>query len=324
MKKSLLGTLVLILIVLIGVFVWSKRNWIFDEVRLYHYNPPSQIINLAYEDSFTPYGTHLFYVYHPTLEGAAQFNQDCKVTEQAIVLGCTVIGKGIWLYNVTDPSLNGVEQVTAAHEMLHVAYSRLSPSELKKVNAMVWSAYQSLAPTNPMLAQEEQLYQKTEGQGEVLNELHSVLGTEIASLPPNLESYYSQFFSNRQVIVNYANAYRNEFTSRQTIVSQDDQQLSSWKQQINSDESSLSSQLSQIQTEQSQLNNYKSSGQISDYNAGIDGYNSAVDKYNSLIDQTKQLIGSYNALVVQRNSVANSIDQLTESLSSLPSTLTTQ
>lgn len=304
--------------------MWYQRLWIFDFVRLHDYTPPAQISALASDDTMTPLGKHLFYVYHPVLEGSAQFNKDCTVSEQAITLGCTAIGKGIYLYDVRDPDLDGVEQVTAAHEMLHVAYSRLSPSELAKVNTMVWNAYISISATDPTLASEEQLYDKTEGSSAVLNELHSVLGTEIANLPPALEAYYSKYFTNRQAIVSFANDYRNEFTSREQIVSQDDAQLSTWKQQITSNETSLMAQLQQLNQSQSQLNVDKNGGEINAYNSAVDGYNNAVNTYNDLINQTKQLINSYNSLVSQRNDVAQTVDQLTQSLSSLPSNLSTQ
>src|SRR5665213_1855149 len=110
---------------LAGLFlIWHNRWWFYDEYRLYGYEPPAEISQIAAEDQLTSYGKTLLYVYHPTLENSAAFNNNCKVTTAAIVLGCTVIDRGIYLYNIQDSQLNGVEQVTAAYEMLHVGYSR--------------------------------------------------------------------------------------------------------------------------------------------------------------------------------------------------------
>jgi hypothetical protein len=36
---------------------------------------------------------------------------------------------------------------------------------------------------------------------EMVNELHSILGTQVAGLPPDLESYYARYFTDRTVIV---------------------------------------------------------------------------------------------------------------------------
>ncbi len=57
--------------------------------------------------------------------------------------------------------------------------------------------------------------------------MHSVLGTEVANLPPALENYYKQYFTNRQAIVNYANQYEGVIYSNSKHVREpDDQQLS--------------------------------------------------------------------------------------------------
>ena len=36
-----------------------------------------------------------------------------------------------YIYNVNDERLNGLKEVTAAHEMLHAAYERLPESDKK-------------------------------------------------------------------------------------------------------------------------------------------------------------------------------------------------
>lgn len=323
--KRVLGWVIGLGVVAGLVFLgWLNRYNIYDEYRLYDYTPPPAIVTLANQTTMTPYARKLFYVYHPTIEGAVAFNKDCQVTEQAIVLGCTSINRGIWLYNVTDPRINGVEQVTAAHEMLHVAYSRLSPSELKYVNNLVMTTYYKLAPTDPLLKTEYQSYLKTEGAGAVPNEMHSVLGTEVGTLPPALESYYKQYFTNRQAIVAYANQYEGVFTQREQEVKSDDQQLSSWQQQINTNEQALQAQYQQIQSQQSQLNQLKASNQINAYNSEVDTYNNNVDSYNNLINQTKSIISGYNQLIITRNAIAVQEDDLIKSISSLPNTIPTQ
>jgi hypothetical protein len=323
--KRYLGFLIgLVTILGLGLLGWLNRYNLYDAFRLYHYKPPVAIVQLADQTTMTPRARRLFYVYHPVIENSMAFNQDCQVTEQAIVLGCTVINKGIYLYDVKDPELNGVEQVTAAHEMLHIVYSRLSHSELSYINNLVLTTYNQLAPSNSVLKGEYQSYLKTEGSGAVLNELHSVLGTEISQLPPTLENYYKQFFTNRQVIVNYASHYENLFLQRQQMVEQDDQQLSTWQQTIGSDESQLQLENQQLASHLAQLNQLRSSDQVDAYNNSVASYNQEVVTYNNLINQTKQLINQYNNLLAVRNSIALSENKLVQSISSLPSTITAQ
>jgi hypothetical protein len=286
--------------------------------------PPPQVAQLSQEDKLSSYGQKLFYVYHPQIETSAQFNQNCKVSPQEVVLGCTVINKNIYLYNVTDSQLNGVMQVTAAYEMLHVGYSRLSTSERKYIDGLVLEAYNEDVKTDPVLAQERQSYLKTEGQGAVANELHSMMGTEVENLPPALANYYSRYFTNRQVIVGYENEYQAVFVSRQNEINTDDTQLSTWNSQINSDEATLDTERDQLTTMSNQLNDYRNDGEIDSYNNGVNSYNTQVNSYNALVIQAKALINNYNQLVIARNSISVQEDQLDKAISSQPSTISTQ
>ena len=315
--------MLLVIVVIFAAFgaLWYNRFAIYDYLRLFNYSPPSTVVSLATEDTMTPYARHLFYVYHPQIEGSAAFNTNCKVTDQAIVLGCTIIGNGIYLYNVTDPQLSGVEQATAAYEMLHVAYSRLSSSERSYIDGMVQTVYNENAASDPIIKAEVASYLQTEGSAALPNELHSVVGTEIANLPPALNSYYAKYFNDRSTVVKYTDQYEGVLNQREQAVTTDDQTLSSMKQEINSDEATLNYDYQQINQETSTMNSERSAGNESAYNESVPGYNSQVDSYNNLLNQTNNLIAQYNQLVSSRNSVAVSEDQLIQSLSSSPSTI---
>jgi len=318
-----LKLLIPLIVVIGGLYAGWYFKWsIFDWYRLQNYKPSSNISALAQETTMTPYAKRLFYAYHPQLDNADQFNTKCNVRPQVIVLGCTVLGQGIYIYNVTDPDVNGIVQVTSAYEMLHVGYSMLSAQDRANVDAMVMSAYTSLETKYPFLQTEEQSYLATEGSAAVPNELHSMLGTEVSDLPPALANYYKKYFNNRQAVVNYENMYQGAFLKRQQEVSDDDRQLESWQQQIDSNENTLTVEQQQLQSQFAQLQQMQASGQIQSYNAAVPGYNQAVNNYNTLVDQTKQLINEYNALVVQRNSITLQVNNLYEAISSVPNTIT--
>src|ERR1700741_2054773 len=128
-KSSRRGLIVLILVLLLIGGTWLKRNAVYDWIRLRNYQVPSQIVQLATDTSMTPSATHLFYVNRPAIQDKNEFNQSCPNNggERTIILGCYHGHQtGIFLYTVSDPQLNGVMQVTAAHEALHALYERLS------------------------------------------------------------------------------------------------------------------------------------------------------------------------------------------------------
>ena len=301
---SLLLSLGLLAALIFGV---THAQALEDWWRLRGYDPPATVVKLASEDTMTPLAVHIFYVNHPDLESnAVTFRQLCTVAEQTIVLGCYHSDQnGIDIYKVEDSRLNGVQEVTAAHEMLHAAYDRLSSSDRKNIDNMLESFYQN-GLSDQRIKDTIDSYKKSE-PNDVVNEMHSVFGTEVSNLPTPLESYYKKYFSNRAAVVAFANGYEGEFTSRINQINDDDQRLAQMKVQIQADENSLDAQLSGLQAERAQIERSGSDADISQYNARVTAYNSGVK-------HLQNEISAYNALVEQRNAIATELRSLQGSL----------
>ena len=313
LTSSLLTALVGVLIIVTGV---TQRQNIYDQWKLHGYTAPAIVAELATQDSMTGYARKIYYVNHPQVIIGSQFNQACPNNggEKTIILGCYRGGQqGISLLGVTEPLLNGVEQVTAAHEMLHAAYDRLSSNDKTKLNAMLESYYKNDLHDSRVLAIIDAY--KISEPNDVINEMHSVFGTEIASLPQPLERYYQRYFTNRSLVAGFAAKYQAEFTNRQNIIAQDDAQLMTLKTQINSIEADLRDKLATINSQQANLLSLRNSD-VKAYNAGVPGYNQLVDSYNSEADNLQNLISQYNQLVNSRNAVVLEEDQLAKELSS--------
>jgi hypothetical protein len=321
-KHHLRSLFLLVLwLALLGATAYNRQS-IIDWWRLRDYHAPAAIAQLASQDTMTAYGRKIFYVNNATLDSKTAFSQQCPNNggEQTIVLGCYHSNQaGIFLLGVTDPRLDGVEQVTAAHEMLHGAYDRLSGSQKQKVDVMLQDYYDH-GLHDPRILATMALYKKTEPK-DVVNEMHSVFGTEIAKLPAGLEQYYQRYFTNRSQIAAYGAQYEAEFTSRQTMVSQDDAQLAAQKQQIDNTQADLKAKQAVIAARQSSLTALRANGDISGYNAGVPVYNALIDDYNAEVAQIRALTGQYNALVASRNSVALEEDQLIKELTSNNATI---
>jgi hypothetical protein len=312
-----LVSVVLLLLWLVALWLVAlNRHNILDWWKLRHYQAPAAISTLAAQDTMTGYGRKIFYVNQPVIDDKSAFTKACPHNggEQTIVLGCYHGGQsGIFLLNVDDPRLNGVLQVTAAHEMLHGAYERLSSAERKRVDAMLVDYYNN-GLHDQRIVKTIAAYKKSE-PNDIVSEMHSVFGTEIAGLPSQLEAYYKRYFTDRSQIASYAAQYQAQFTDREAIVAGYDSQLAYLKTQITSAESDLQSKQAAINTMQSKLTSQKNSGDINGYNAGVPVYNNLVNAYNAEIQTIKDLIRHYNQLVAERNAVALEEDELVKDLS---------
>ena len=319
MKKWLQVTLLVLLLAATGGLL-IERQAVLDWWHLRGYMAPAPVAGLAADDTMTPEAQRLFYVNRPNITNGSAFTTHCPAgSEKTVVLGCYVgQDTGIYVYAVSDARLNGVEQVTAAHEMLHAAYRRLSSSERKRVDAMLTDYYDH-SLTDQRIKTTIEAY-KTSEPNDVVNEMHSIFGTEVPNLPAPLEEYYKQYFTDRSKVTAYTASYQGEFTNRQTQVSAYDEQLKTMGKQIDTNETQLNQQKVALDQQSAQLQNLRSSGQIGAYNSGVAAYNRSADNYNVLLGQTKAMISQYNDIVGKRNAIALEEQQLTQELtaSSLP------
>ncbi|HVS58940.1 MAG TPA: hypothetical protein VHD60_04395 [Candidatus Saccharimonadales bacterium] len=313
-KRHHFSLLVLAVVVAAGLALYVERQPVHDWLRLRSFKPDTRVAALVTDDAMTPYARHLFYINWPVIQDRSAFAQDCPAgNEKTIVLGCYHSGEnGIFLLGVSDPRLSGVEEVTAAHEMLHAAYARLSASERNRVDAMLLNYYHhDLTDQRIKTTMDE--YQKSEPD-QLVNEMHSVFGTEIAQLPAPLEAYYKQYFTNRQAVATYAAHYQQAFTSRQQKLQTYNEQLKSLKVEIDAKKADIQARYADLQSRQTQLQQEKAAGNYQAYNAGVDSYNQQVSEYRQVVTEVHNLITQYNQIVDEHNALVLEEQQLSQDL----------
>lgn len=202
----LIGSLV-ILILALTVFIF--RQQLIDQYNVWSYRPTAEILRIADTADLTSAGRFYFFASQPEIDGREPFNAHCTQRgEKTAILGC-YSGSRIYVFDVTDERLKGIKEVTAAHEMLHAVYERLSDGEKQRINQLVENQLASI--TDNRIKDLIELYDKTE-PGERANELHSILGTEVKNLSPELEAYYDHYFKDRAGLVAMSQAYEEVFT----------------------------------------------------------------------------------------------------------------
>jgi DNA repair exonuclease SbcCD ATPase subunit len=304
-------TFAAVILALAGTYVFQQD--IKDWWRLRGYTPSADIAQLADDTTMRDSSRRLFYVQHPILADKGTFNGYCRNNEQTIVLGCYIHGQGIFLLDVTDERLAGVEEVTAAHELLHAAYERLSRRDKEWVDGMTARAYEGV--TDERFRQTVELYRQQD-PAIVPNELHSLLGTEVRSLPSELEQYYTRYFIDRAAIVTLFEQYEQAFIERRNTIREYDSQLTSLKAQIESLQSRLESEEAALSAQRQTMNGLRASGEIAAYNAQVPSYNQKVTTYNNGVEDLEALVARYNDIVQKRNAVATEEAELVEAIDS--------
>lgn len=295
-----------------GYFAITNARAILDWWQLRSYTPPAEVVRLADATTMQGQGRDLFYISDPHVQDREAFNQTCTdAGEQSLVLGCYKSFK-IYIYNVGDPRLAGVKEVTAAHEMLHAAYQRLPATEKAALNDQL--RVQMNALRDERLQKLIQLYNEQE-PGELLNEMHSILGTEYPNLSPELEAHYKRYFAERAKVVAYAQQYEGIFTASKERLAVLDEQLGALKVKIDANNAQLQRTQQELETQMAQMNATQQTDPAA-YNQMVPSYNVKVRQFNNLVVTTRQLVNQYNALVQERNSEAAAQNDLFNSLDS--------
>jgi hypothetical protein len=308
-------TFLLILLLAAGGVFWLKHDPILDWLAARGYEPSAQVERLTVHTTMKPYAKRLFYANRPVLEGKQDFNKHCTdPSEQVAVLGCfTGNRRGIYLYDVTDPRLDGIEQVTAAHEMLHQAYLRLEGAEKTRINGLL-QEYHDLKASQK-LKDKIASYKHTE-PNELQNEMHSIFGTEASDLPAELEEYYKQYFTDRRNLLVYYTQSQAAFETLRNQITAYDKELEALKAQIDIKKDDLTVREKVLEQRRAQLDAYLAANQVEEYNAAVPPFNALVIAYRAEVERTNNLIEEFNRVLAERNTIAVQEHQLEEALDS--------
>ncbi len=317
---SRITSVVLSLAVLGGsIYAVANARDILDWIALRNYTPSQQLVTLADQTTMNAQTRKVFYINHPEILDKQQFRISCTQSEQTIVLGCYVSNDGIYLLKVGDPRLEGILQVTAAHEVLHAFYDRLSSKERAEVDRMTTEFFATL--DNDRIKKTVDNYKKKD-PSIVPNELHSILASEVRELTPELEQYYARYFDQRQAIVAYSEKYEQTFINLENQVKTLDARLEVLKATIESNQSQLQASERDIDVQKRQLDALLSANRIEEYNANVPEFNALVNAHNALINRTQSKVEEFNKIVEERNNLATTEAELVEAIdaNSIPKT----
>ena len=217
-KKHNRSSVIAAVIVSVVIFAFAgwlllNKQFVIDQVSIWSYKMPANVSALEDRVDFSDQGKFYFRTTQPKLSGPDEFNLGCPRQETGSpILGCYTEGR-IYIYDITDNQLDGIEEVTAAHEMLHAVWERMSDSEQQRIGKLLRAAYAKI--DDPDLKERMDYYNRTE-PGEFENELHSIIGTEIGNLGAELDSYYAKFFKDRQKVLDFHAKYNAIFKDLQT------------------------------------------------------------------------------------------------------------
>lgn len=231
--RRTLGFLVFFVVLGVGIFAFMHRQDIQDHFRATAFDPSPRTVEVMGQLELTSTGERVFLASQPTVDGSQRFNEQCADvdhSEQGHVLGCFT-GDRIHLFDVPDVRVNGIVEVTAAHEVLHAAFARLGDGERAALSERLMTAFDVLSVENPELSERMAVYDHL-SDAAFANELHSVLGTEVQELPAWLEEHYARWLSDRGALVDHFDAYHSVFIELQEQADEIDAEMTALRTDV--------------------------------------------------------------------------------------------
>ncbi|HZJ34910.1 MAG TPA: hypothetical protein VFD55_02800 [Candidatus Angelobacter sp.] len=314
-----------LILIVVSLLIVINKQYIIDQISVWRYSPTIEINSLAERSGIDGYGKFLYLASQPSLDATQNFNDACdRVENITSILGCYSDYK-IYIYDVTDVQLDGVREVTAAHEMLHAAYARMSIEEQADLNLLLEAEYGKLEANNEF-SDRMAFYARTE-PGQRDNELHSVIGTEVSNIDPELEAHYDKYFSDRQKVVALGAKYSSVFHKLEDRANELTAQLNALALSISNDSSEYDTDINTLNSDILSFNFRANNGGFSTmsqfyyersvlYNRvtnldamrvgivdDISRYNAILDEYNSNTSQLKKLYSSIDSTLAPVPSV---------------------
>jgi hypothetical protein len=304
-------------------------------------HPPSaEIERLAKVTTMTRSAQRLFYRQNPVIEQRREFWISCsKVPVKGVMLGCYTrqgrLGK-ISIQAVTEPKLNGIMEITAAHEMLHAAYDALNDFERDRITKKLEQAVSRV--NDPRLLKVLDQY-RADDRPRYLNELHSHLGTELMDFAnPELDQYYERYFTDRRQLVAFAvksGAAVRQIDERAEVlkpeIDRQEAELKTRKTDLDQTDKTLASSSQALATQMDQVTHTREraeralalgdrsgvmafESEKSRFNDDVTRHNDQVRQQQAEVDGYNELLASYQKKVKEYNELGRDERSLFENL----------
>lgn len=298
------GVLVAILVPLVvvgSVAGWAaiNRQYLEDQWAVWNYESTAAIEEYTDDSTMTEHALFLFEASKPRIAPDSEFNSICGSKEGGDgALGCyTLDDKRITLFEISDDRISGLQEVVSSHEMLHAAWDRFGDGERDRIAALIDTELERLTKDE---AFQERLtvYRFSDDDDDLrYDELHAIIGTEVAGISAELEEHYTTYFTDRPELVSI-------YHTANDVLIEIAQKVTTLNEELDALETKIDAAVDEYEAGYEQLN-----ADVDIFNARADGYyyrsQSAFDAdraaliargdaLDALYDSTDVLIDEYN------------------------------
>lgn len=308
----------ILFLVMVAVVIVLNRVWIYDWFRGLTYRPTVEAVKIKSDLGLTGRGEFLFNATQPVLSDAGEFNTNCRQNEDEVaVLGCYT-GGNIYIYNIVSDELQGIRELTAAHELLHAVWARMSGSEQRDLTESLTRVFEK---NQDLLGPEIEPYDITEKQ----EELYVRAGTEVKDLPEDLERHFAEIFRNQDRIVDFYESYITVFREMKAQMENLANEMESIKVEIDDKKVEYENVLADLKADIKKFNSCAEAagcfGSEREFYRQRSALVTRQDELDALSDEINDLVNTYNMKVDEYNADVTESRKLQDMINSKAETI---
>lgn len=302
------------LVSILALIAFLNWQWIYDFGRGLSYKPSDEMQRIWGSLELTERGGFLFKASMPTLNEGEEFNEKCRygVDSEMAILGCYTEGN-IYIYNITDTELDGIRELTTAHELLHAVWARMSEDERGNLSSALTQVYND---NKDLLEKEIGSY----GENERQEELYVRAGTEVKNLPEVLEKHYAEIFKDQDKIVDFYEKYISVFNNIRAEMDELMSEMENIKAEIDAKTAEYEQRIAQLNADITIFNNCAETsgcfGSSSEFYARREVLVREQEALSMLYDELNNLTSEYNEKVAKYNDDVTQTEKLNNMINS--------
>lgn len=297
--------------VMLGIYALIQNPVVQDVWKGWQYQETSEVSEIRKSLELTGTGERIFLATQPAIEEAEAFNDHCDSHRTDVsLLGC-YIGDKIYIYDVQAESLQDSHKVTAAHELLHAAWKRLSNGERQAVTDLLQEVRWSNAD---WVKEELALY----GEDEQTEELYTRVGTKLRDIPEDLEKHYAKYFTNRLKIVEYYENYQAPFNELKEKNAEIYEKIQKLNQEIESGRTEYNKRIAELDR---QIKTFNQCAETEGCFTSKESFQAQRERLEAEKVRLDELRESLNKKIDQNNELVNEYQQNQEALGELNNAL---
>ncbi len=272
--------------ILCATVAFLNESLIRDKIKALRFTPSAELIGIENNLGLTSKATTIFRATSPSLDSSIEFNEHCSSHDiNTAVLGCYDDDR-IFIYKVQTQELDGIIESTAAHELLHAVWYRLSNVEKSALINDLEKTYQENCDLLCDILAEYP-------EADFSSELYARVGTEVKNLPESLSTHYRQYFNDQTAVVDFYNSYVEVFTA------------------INKKNDNLYAKIVSIKDDLEKLSS-EYAVEYSNYISAVETFNNCAKTAGCFNEKTfttrrKELLAAYNQLSIKYNLINQTI-----------------